>query len=651
MRHSTGLRIPTLALVTVLLVACDDGGGGGEEDTGPTDATEDTTLDVVEDSGPADVVPDGAGDADAADVETGDADDVVAPPSPWTIRSLGDLGTLSDVHVVGPDEAYAVGGPRVLRFNGATWAAYGEPTGDTLYGVWADEGIVVVVGAEGLIARRTPADLTWTVEDAGVGVDLHAVDGRGPDALWAAGDESTILRYAGPDPGWEVAHDGGGVGLRDLWVPPSGDGDAGVLAVGTKGTLYRVQGGEWVTRQIASNTVTLHAVLGVGDRRVAAGTDTTLTVKADPSQPWQGQSANLDQDRDLFALAGSEADGVFAFGAAGTVLRSEGQAWSSVDVAGPSAASADLVAAAWHRAEGDGDPTFLVMGAEGGGLVLDDEEWVDMPTRPRGGLAALDGADRDGLWAAGPDGLVMASTAQGWTAVPVPTEVDLADVAAGPDGIVWVVGDDGVVLRRAPGEAFEVLPQVVPAALSSVASDGDRVVAGGKGGTVLRGPVDGSEPLAAWPVDVQAGIRAVGVGGDGAWWLAGDFGTLLRSADGEAVDAIPSGVAGTLHDLAAADGGVLVAGDNGVLLEVEGGDEPEAEQVYEDPGLFLFGVDVLGEAALAVGWNGGVVRRTEDGFAPEDSGTRAVLEAVWIDGDGALAVGRLGALLERTEAP
>lgn len=105
---------------------------------------------------------------------------------------------------------------------------------------------------------------------------------------------------------------------------------------------------------------------------------------------------------------------------------------------------------------------------------------------------------------------------------------------------------------------------------------------------------------------------------------------------------------GTLFDLAVDGDRVIAVGDNGVIIEVKDG---EATLVHEAPGLFLYGVDAGTEVVRVVGWNGTVLREDADGFVEEDSGTDAVLEALWQDEEGAFAAGRLGSVLVRTEAP
>ena len=55
--------------------------------------------------------------------------------------------------------------------------------------------------------------------------------------------------------------------------------------------------------------------------------------------------------------------------------------------------------------------------------------------------------------------------------------------------------------------------------------------------------------------------------------------------------------------------GVLVGGDNGVILRATASG---AELLYEQPGLFLYGLSYSANVGFAVGWNGTVLRLDGD---------------------------------------
>jgi hypothetical protein len=154
-------------------------------DTGPTDV-----ADTSQDTGDTGAPDTDAGDASTADGDGGpadtadDADDAGGPQTMWATRSLGDDGALSDLHVVSASEMYAAGAHRVLRYNGRTWAVFGEPTGEPVHAVWSDGEVVVAAGAAGAVATRDISGVIWSVADTGVEADLRGLFARSPDDLW-----------------------------------------------------------------------------------------------------------------------------------------------------------------------------------------------------------------------------------------------------------------------------------------------------------------------------------------------------------------------------------------------------------------------------------------------------------------------------------
>ena len=629
-----------------------DAGGDSDATLGDADAAPDTAdtagaadglMDASPSDAPSEVAPDGDVTADP-DGDAG-AEVEVGPPPMWQGERLGDPGELDAVHLVTPQEAYAVGGRRVLRFGGGTWATYGEPSEQALHDVWAGDGAVVVVGDGGTIARRGADDLGWTVDDTPTSQDLYGLFARGLDDLWAVGDAGTILHDDGT--GWAVAHDGGTRDLKAVWGTPLGQGADGIYVVGAGGRLLQADADLWTSKQIASPDATLYDVWGAGDSMVAVGSLATIAYKASGSLAWKGQITNDPKERDLDAILGFGEDDVLVFGRGGAVIRFDGGKWNVQNVKGPYKTFSDLVGAG-RASQGD-ESLALAVAADGGGLVLDGKDWVDLSTLPDGGLRAIGGPDAEHLWAVGPKGLMMARTSLGWTSVPSGTVEDLSDLAVAEDGTVWVVGAHGTLFERGPDGARVDHSGATAADLFGVATRDGEVVACGFKGTFLRRVDPGGDFVPAYPGTSLSLFAATwGGAGDGALWLAGESGQLLRAQGHTVPKAVATGTAGALRDVVATGGGVLAVGDGGVIVEASAGG---ATLLHEQPGLYLHGASVAGASTFVVGWKGTVLRRTPDGFVPERSGTKAVLEAVWHDGSRALVGGRLGEILTRLEAP
>ena len=606
-----------------------------------SDADTGTPTDTV--TADADTTGDTADTADAADTAPDGSDTDVGPTPDWAVLSLGDVGAVADVFALSANEAYAVGGPRVLRWNGGGWATWGEPGTAALYGVWAGDGVVMAVGAGGLVATRALGGDHWERGDSGVTVTLRGIFARSADDVWVCGDDATVLHYDGS--AWSTAFTLAGISLYSAWIAPGTTGPDGVYAVGTGGLLVVYQSGAWRTQQIAAGTIVLHDIFGVDDTLFAVGSGATITVKKPTAANWQGQTSNDPRDRDIYAIVGRAGDDVVAFGAAGAVVRYNGNKWTTEQPTGPQWAAADLVSAAW--ANNAGQDRYLVVAAAGGGLSWSGGKWVDLATRPERGVLDFAGSAAR-LWAVGKAGLVLVRGAQGWTSVAVDTDADLNAVDVAADGTVWAVGSAGTIVRIAPDDSVTFPDSLLPLDLYGVAVAGDRVWVCGKGGTLLSAELDGSS-VTLVPSGAAVDLRAAVIGGDGALWLAGAFGTLLRWTEGDAVPSfVDSTASGSLNDVVATADGALVVGDNGVVLDATAAG---ATLRHEAPGLFLFGAAASGSVQFAAGWNGAILRRNGDVFSPEVSGVKGVLQAVWTDGSEAVAGGREGIVLQRVEAP
>lgn len=619
-----------------------DGAGVGDSDAGP--AIQPDTAASEDGIEPGDGGPDGGADgADGADVQ-----------AVWGPVVLGDSGELSGVFASSTGLAVAAAGDRVLRSAGKGWVPYGAPLpGGSLRGVWTDGAVVVAVGLGGLLARREGPAAPWVVTEAGAVLggggpaDLWAVSGRSAKDLWAVGDDAAILHYDGV--AWTQVHTGTQLDLRAVFVP--GDAAARVVAVGTRGRILEATAaGGWVLKQVASSAVTLRGIWGdaSGSELFAVGTGGTITHRASFDAVWHGQSSNDADGRDLLAVAGRTVSDLVAVGAAGVILRYEGSAWGVQEPTGPAFAHADLTGVAALPGG-----AWVTVGAAGGGLVFDGSAWVDAPSAPQADFHALAAGPAGTLWVAGADGMLLRTEAggadAGWSVVPADTHATLRGLAVDGAGQAWAVGDGGTVVKTTGLGSAEVYQLAVPVDLEAILVEDGQVWAAGRGGTLLHGGPDDPAHLLPVPSGTVADLHVLARGGDGALWAAGGFGALIRRED-DASQALATGVGGELRALAAVPSGVLVAGDNGVVLTAT---VDSVRLDHEAPGVFLYGVATQGGVDFAVGWGGTVLRRGAPGepFLAESSGTEEVLEAVWMNDARALVAGRRGVLLERLRAP
>jgi len=255
-------------------------------------------------------------------------------------------------------------------------------------------------------------------------------------------------------------------------------------------------------------------------------------------------------------------------------------------------------------------------------------------TTPEATLTDLS-AVGDAVWASGTRGFLARRGVAGWSSVSSGGQADLNALAPVSDTTLVAVGAKGTILRITDGVVTTV-PVPVPIDLYGVTSGPLGVIACGRGGTLLKVGLDEATLIAS---GTTAGLKAVRWGGDGALWIAGAFGTLLRTASiGSQPEVIASGVGGALNGLAASPDGIYAVGDNGVILRATAAG---VVLEHEAPGAFLYAIATTADQrAVAAGASGLILVRRAAGWEPElATEPGATFEAVYVAEDGAALVG------------
>lgn len=252
--------------------------------------------------------------------------------------------------------------------------------------------------------------------------------------------------------------------------------------------------------------------------------------------------------------------------------------------------------------------------------------------------------------AAGFDGLVARSTDGGatWSVVASPTHARLYGAAVDPAGRVWIVGEGGTILRSDDGgRHLAIEPSPVAARLVAVAVAGDRVVAAGDGGVVVE------RGAAGWrvthePAREDVGLRALAPRPDGGGMVAfGYDGLGLRESSPGAWERLPRGDTDALYAMTiAADGTIYGCGSFGTVARSRDGGAT-FEPLQTGTRAFLRGIDVEGDVIVAVG-HGAIVRSSDAGatWAPVLARFPAQLLAVAaLPGGGLVGAGEYGAIV------
>ena len=556
----------------------------------------------------------------------------------WSTTPSGTTATLYDVWGSGRADVFAVGDAgTILHYDGTDWSAMDSTTTQPLNGVWGSgPNDVFAVGGDGTILHYDGS--TWSVMSSGTTEALADVWSSGPNDAFAVGGE-TILHYDGI--AWSTME-------HNQWVPDGGfsgvwgSGPNTVFAVTGKPSLYvggaafyRYDGALWSEWNVR---YPLHRYQGIGGN----GPNDVFVVGYDfvywDDMPrrfseggafrYCGGTLNLSKmdagtKMLLNAVWCAGPDDVFAVGAAGTILRYDGSAWSAMVYA---AAATDLLSV-W----GSGPDDVFAVGGRSTALHLGSSRWER--------TIGADGWHTYEVWGSGPDDVYV--SAYWW---------DDALLYPYPDPFVsWEHGEPALLYSRGghlpwspwiweyfapcqslgrpkagwsyahnhffvtcgpdvwhhekPAGELPVVDTGASAGLTAISGNAPNdVFAVGPGGGIVH--YDGS----SWSVmdsGTEEWFGGVWCSGPNDVFVVGGIGTILRY-DGSAWSAMTSGTDQTLY-------GVWGSGPNDVY---------------------------------AVGAEGTILRYQGAAWLPMDSGTDRDLHGVWGSGpNDVYAVGDHGTIL------
>lgn len=444
---------------------------------------------------------------------------------------------LNAMEMVGPQEAWAVGGKReelstaseAAHLVGDEWKAVTMPTAfgqqvhfTGLDFVSASEGWAVGEYYDpesgdfrGAIARYTTAE-GWRIEavDATPLTGITMLSNRFGWAVgWRRGvygPVATYLRYV--DGVWLPAP--GATSLEPLAVDAVGG--AG-WAVGYAGVIIRLEGNNWETAGVQVSNNLRAAAFGDSGWAVGAGGVILNYVNGAWRQAARPSSLNLND----VAVMGSRG---WAVGSAGTILRLDQGVWQAVD--SPLAVTLNSVALS------DVETGWAV---GGGGAMLRLEAGAWSVVTPTVSVALYDVAlSGDTGWAVGErqtnnQSALLRWQDGRWSRVASPTGQSLRGVTlTGDSG--WAVGDNGVILRLqdgewrlSPGPANE--PGFAETLFAVHATGPDRAWAVGANGAALE------YRAGVWlrlPLVSKDTLYGVAPGLHGELTAVGAYGTILR---------------------------------------------------------------------------------------------------------------------------
>ncbi len=213
-----------------------------------------------------------------------------SPPVTGHVTAV-DGSSPSDVYITDTDG-------RVVQWNGASWQLVHQTAGDTpLYDVWVGPGgIVYVCGQDEIVAREGGV---WSTAYTSSGNTFWAIDGIGPDSLFAVGNQGITMHA---ENAWYVDQPTTG-DVRDVsWAA-----EDWAVAVADSGVAWVYDGSGWSPSSVGSprtlTAVGASKIGGVGTAVAVSDSGGTYVITESgssggysPSTPWTdigGASADM----------------------------------------------------------------------------------------------------------------------------------------------------------------------------------------------------------------------------------------------------------------------------------------------------------------------------------------------------------------------
>ena len=256
------------------------------------------------------------------------------------------------------------------------------------------------------------------------------------------------------------------------------------------------------------------------------------------------------------------------------------------------------------------------------------------------------------LIAVGERGHIVLSDDQGntWRPAASPTQATLTSVHFHDAQTGWAVGHDSVILMSRDGGATWRLvhsaPELNKPLLQVLFSDARHGIAIGAYGLYLQTDDGGATWLTRQIIDGDAHLNAFATLRDGLWFIAGEAGTLLRSADqGQTWQALTSPYKGSFFGmLALRDGSLLVYGLRGNVFRSSDAGATWTASVTGSQAALL-GSALLADGGVLLGGQSGALLLSRDQgqtFQLQHHPERKLVAAIQVAGNNRLLFGEAG---------
>jgi photosystem II stability/assembly factor-like uncharacterized protein len=306
---------------------------------------------------------------------------------------------------------------------------------------------------------KAESEVSWEPMKRPLTTDLNAVWGTDANNVFAVGESGVILRYQGQGLDWVDTKQASATGLDKtltaIWGKPGS-----IWAVGYHG-IVQWNGSSWSKQDAydaegtSSTKLSLTAVHGAGNQVYAVGSETNQgrhVLRFNSSTQVWDDVPGADLSFNPVDLWVTDAGEIFVIGAdASHVKHFDGSSWSEQNLDGST-----KLRAIWGTADGK---RLFGVGARGVLATYDGSAWtvneqgrLDFEAYDIWGLGANDlfVVGSSGSYSSSPGAIERCAVVCSQNPLPADAEKPpFRSVWVAPDGsTVYVVGDDGVILRR-----------------------------------------------------------------------------------------------------------------------------------------------------------------------------------------------------------
>ncbi|MBM4353086.1 MAG: hypothetical protein FJ109_04705 [Deltaproteobacteria bacterium] len=366
----------------------------------------------------------------------------------------------------------------ILHLAGNEWKKEESLSTYNLQSIWGESLLDIHVGAAGgTVLRKIGGG--WSSEQVTLGsASLYAMHGLDTHHLFAGGTNGVLVVHKGAKWEPETSNDAYERTVRGAWAFAEDD----VWFVGEKGVLIHSEKNKdkvkWMSFAAAGPYYKNHSFYGMwgqsGDPGLAWAVGEKGAILQFDGKEWKDQASAPVED--ITDMAGTAWEDAVAVGGDGLILRFDGERWVGLDRVTDKPLSA---VAPWKEG-------YLAVGKQGTVVDVSAGKATVVASGLTANLTGLCSGD-GGLAAVGEQGKLFTSkNGEGWTSVSTGVFDTLRDCAIDESGEVLAVGDMGRVIRVTAGKA-EIVPVATLANLYRIdaAPDG-KLYAVGDNGLILE---------------------------------------------------------------------------------------------------------------------------------------------------------------------